>query len=275
VTALAMAENAVLLTFNTPIYWSGLQDPSDASQPALWSFQPVADSPVGQDGTAPRPVGSAAVTQVAPNQVLVTLDRPLTPSPAQYVAVGSPLVRSADQSQSLSPAYAQQGFVGVFKKLVVPDLNTPSGVATRDIASPVDRASILATGAPNPSFVSQLGTPVLDDTGDYATDSGLVGLKKRILRRILFTPGATLHLGTNYGAGAVGYGKKLNKGSNRNALAAACESQIAQEPDVNQVSVQVLTTTIPGLFTLQILVQSRYGKPFKLLAPVQTGGVSG
>jgi hypothetical protein len=273
VAALAVAENAVQLTFNQPLYWSGLLDPTDASQPALWRFQPLVDGPLGQDGTIARPVGAAAVSQVSGTTILVTLDRPLTPAPATYYAVASPLLQVADQSQSLNPAYGQQLFTSVFKKLVVPSLDAPSGVATRDIASPVGRESAVATGNPVPSNILQLGTPVLDDTGDYATDYGLVGLKKRVLRRILFAPGATLHLGPGYGAGALTYAKKLNRASNRSVLAAACEAQIAQEPDVAAVSVTIVTTQYPGLVNLVVLVQSRYGKGgFKLLVPVQQSG---
>jgi hypothetical protein len=269
VSAIAVAENAVQLTFNQAIYWSGLLDPTDASQPALWTFLPLAGGPAGQDGTAPRPVSAAAVSQVGDAAVIVTLDRPLTPSPGTYYAVASPLIQSADQSQSLNPAYAQALFTSVFKVLVPSSTQTPTGVATRDIAAPIGAQSVQSSRAPYPQNLLQLGVPVVDDTGDYATDVGLVGLKKRVIRRILFTPGSTLFM-TGFGAGAGTYAKRLASAANRSALAAACESQIAQDPEVASVSVQALFGSAPGLFTLAVLVRSRVGQAFKLLVPVST-----
>jgi hypothetical protein len=273
-SAIAVAENAVQITFNLPIYWSSLLDGTDASQPALWSFIPLVGgtAPIGRDGTPARPVSAASVEQVGTSgrSVIVTLDRPLTPSPATYYAVGSQQLQTADQTQSLNPAYSQQLFVGMFKKLVPPSTH-PSSVATRDIAAPYGAQSVQAARVPFPQNLLQLGVPVVDDTGDYATDIGLVGLRKRVLRRLLFTPGATLCLGATFGAGALSYAKKLASAANRASLAAACEAQISQDPEVASVSVHTqFTPNSPGLYSLVVLVQSRNaGQGFKLLVPVE------
>jgi hypothetical protein len=273
VAAVALAENAVQLTFSLPLYYSELLDPADASQPQLYSVVPTAGS-YGQDGAPARAVGVAAVAQGSVlgtrsgSVVVLTLDRPTTPSPALYAVQCAGLVDSS-QTKPLNPAAAGLQFGAVFKKLVPASLAVPTGVAGRDIASPDDLAAAQASGAP-PAYVPQLlGVPVPDGAGDYATDAGLVGLKKRVLRRIFFVPGVTLHL-RNYGAGAASYGKRLASAANRSDLARACEAQIALEPDVAAVSVATQPSAAsPGLFYLVVLVRSRStGQSAKLLVPV-------
>lgn len=276
IAALAVSENRVQLTFSRGVYFSALLDETDASRPQLFSFTPNLAGPTGQDGSAPQPVGAAAVAQAldasgapVPTTLLVTLDRPLTPAPSTYSVAASPLLQTSDQTQSLDPSGALAAFTAVYRKIVVPSLDAPTGLATRDIASPVDRASLQAANN-YPGGMYLLGVPAVVD-GDYATDVGLVNLKKRVLRRIFFVPGATMHLGGNYGAGALTYGKKLASAANRAALAAACEAQISLEPDVAAVSVQTqFSASSPGLFVLNVLVRSTTGKGFKLLVPVSS-----
>jgi hypothetical protein len=180
----------------------------------------------------------------------------------------SPLVIADSGGAPIAPEFSQGQFTGIFKQVVVPQLTSPSSLATRDFASPDSFSSAQASQVPNPSGLLTLGVPVIVN-GDYATDSGLTNLKKRILRRLLFIPGATVHL-TNYGAGVTTYGKRLASAANRLALASACESQIGQEPDVAAVSVTALMSSQqPGLFYLRILVKSRTtGQGMKLLVPV-------
>jgi hypothetical protein len=86
-TALAVvAENVFRVTFASPPYYSGLLDAGDVSNPALFTFTPVPNT-FGVDGNPTRPVSAAIVLPAAngdPNSVDVTVDRPMSPYPAQY-----------------------------------------------------------------------------------------------------------------------------------------------------------------------------------------------
>lgn len=272
-SALAIAENAVLLTFTMPIYFSELRDPSDASQPKLFTIATDTRS-VGLDGTIARPVSSAAVAladnpgMLSGAQVIITTDRPFTPFPSIYSVSCSSFIQNADQTQSIVSSGTVAQFQGTFKQIVTPTLNLPDAT-TSDIASPDGLISAIAANANYNSNQFVLGVPVIDASGDYATDSGLINTRKRIIRRILFNPGATVHLGNGYGVGATSYGKKLNSTSTRAKLAASTESQISQEPDVAAVSCIVQADkNNTGEFYLISLVKTRNGQSMRVTVPV-------
>jgi hypothetical protein len=268
-SAVASRENAVQLVFTKALYLSGLGDVRDGTQAKLYVITPDPLS-VGRDGTAPRAVSVVSVAAVAApgfpsgDVVELTLDRPMTPSPSTYnVAVSG--LWTADLLTPLDLSAATAQFSGCHKKLAIPSLAAPTP-APRDFANPQSLVDARAA-SPRPALVT-LGVAQVDDTGDYAYDSGLVGYKKRVLRRLLTTPGGFLHLGAGYGVGLLGYGKRLATAAARLRIAALAETQIAQEPETAAVKVTVVTSVSqPGLFTLVVLARTRSGQDAKLVVP--------
>ncbi len=271
-SALAVSENVVQLFFSVPIYYSGLYDIEDASNRALYTLTPVAGS-TGLDGTPAKPLNVASVTlgslsNTYTGQVLLlTTDRPMTPNPAQYVVQCSGLW-SADMSEPLLTTASSAQFNAVYKQIVSAQVQT---LSTRgDFANPQDLDAITSGITPAPQAI-QLGSFVVDDTGDYAVETGLVGYKKRILRRIIATPGAFLHLGNQYGAGVRLYGKKLGSATKRAQLTAAVETQVGLEPETAKVSVTTSwSADNPGLIYLVVLARTKTGRVLKVIAPVNT-----
>jgi hypothetical protein len=270
-SALASSENAVMVTFPLGIFCSGLLDPEDGLDPVHYSVQPVVGT-IGMDGTQARPVSPIVVTfpdvdsglPLDGSVLIVTLDRAMTPYPAQYT-IRVTGVFSEDLSEEITPTNVQ--FPAVYRQLVPPS-NTVQHVA-RDIANP---QTLIATGGlPANSANIVLGTFQYDTTGDYAFDDGMVAFKKRVFRRIISNPGGFLHLGQNYGVGIKSYGKLLGTPARKNQLVAAVESQLSQEPEVSKVLAQVLTSIQPGFFALAVIIALKTGGAVKYqgLYPMQ------
>lgn len=254
VFALAIAENVVMVQFNLPVYYSGLLDAGDASVPAHYTITPVVGT-IGLDGTPVQPVFVASVAQDTddPTTLFLTTDRPMTAFPALYTLSATGLI-SADMMSALDPTITFT-FFGLFKEIVIPTVELPS--PNKDIANPQSLVRTLA----NPYAPNQLGVFVLDDTGDFTTDSGLLSLKKRVWRRVMSKKGGFFHLGLSYGVGAPQMIKKLGVASRLQQLAADCEAQINQEPDVKKCSVQVVLDQLQaGLVRLNISIQTTAGQ---------------
>jgi hypothetical protein len=272
VSALAVSENVIQLTFSVPVYFSGLLDFQDASNRLKYTISPVVGS-VGIDGTAAKAVAAASVSLAGVSGVVtglnvyVTTDRPMTPNPAQYLITCQNLW-SADLSQQIVPGGNSAPFAGLYRVIAPPQLQTKS--QRGDIANPQDYDAVTSGITPNPTQI-QLGCFAIDSTGDYAVETGLTGYKKRILRRLLSRPGAFLHLGNRYGAGIRQYGKTLASAQNRSRMIAAAEQQVSLEPETEQVSVRSsLDQQNPGKSYLVILAKTRSGKVLRVLTPVTT-----
>lgn len=269
-TALAVSENVVQLTFSAPVYYSGLLDYPDASNRRRYGFNPVAGT-FGQDGTATKPVGVASVAVVrAPGQFLgqvldVTTDRPMTPSPGQYVVLVNGLF-GLDGVTPVNPSYVSATFTSVFKQLQPPQLATTS--PRGDVAMPQGQDEILAGLVPNPSAIT-LGSFVVAN-GDYATQAGIAEYKGRVFRRLVTTLDAFLHLaGRNYGAGLLGYGKRLGSAQTRTKLAGSIEQQVGMEPETAAVSCKTTPKPgSPGEYYLVLLAKTKFGTALKVVAPV-------
>lgn len=269
--AVASRENQVQLEFSRPIYFSGVLDAADASMISKYSIAPVAGT-VGLDGSACRPVRIVDVEleTSGPSQpgliVNLNLDRPMTPYAGSYRVTVTGIF-SADLSEMLIPDPSEVVFFGVFKNIDQPQLGTPTPI--RDIANVQTFQGALASGVPQPELLT-LGTLAYDDTGDYAFDERVTSFKKRMLRRIISTPGGFMHLGMGYGVGIKNFGKRLASAANRGTLAAQIEKQIAQEPETARVRANIVESNRPGLYRLQLLVKlrsgltSRYELPFPL-----------
>jgi hypothetical protein len=247
--ALAVRENVVQLTFSAPIYFSGVLDPGDGSDPSRYQLNPVAGTS-GMDGQPARSVAvvSAAVTGLGGAQIQVTVDRPFSPYGARYTvtAVG---VRDLI-GNLIAPGLGTQEFFGLYRQLATPSLDVI--VPSRDIANPQDRQALLD---PLPMYDPLvLGTIPVDDTGDYAFDEGITNTKKRIFRRVLTTANGFAHL-RDYGVGLATFGKRLGSAVVRQQLASEIERQVRLEPDVASCSAIVVPDTEkPGIFRVRMLV---------------------
>lgn len=248
--ALAIRENVVRIVFSTAVYFTGVLDPGDASNPS--SFVVVAvPGTFGMDEQPTRPVTAVGVrpSGLAGAQLDVTVDRPFSPAFSLYTVTA---VGIRDTSGGLiTPGAATQQFVGLYRELATPSLDT--SVPSRDIANPQTRSALLdPLPMTDPAI---LGTIPVDDTGDYAFDEGITNAKKRIYRRVLTTQDGFAHL-KNYGVGLANFGKRLGTVAVRQQLAAAIESQVHLEPDVSSVNAIVVPDVAnPGVFRVRMLVK--------------------
>ena len=260
----AVSENVLRVTFNAPVYYSGILDPGDASDPDLWQVTPV-DGTVGYDDVAARGVMVVTVTRpVLVNDAFgavldLTLDRPMTPWPAQYDVATAGTLFSADKSVTIPPAQAGTA-PALFRELARPD---PTGIAPgRDFSNPQTLAAAVDSTAAQPQ-VQVLGSFGYSSDGDYAIDSRDLGLLKRLQRRLFTKKNGFLHL-PGYGVGVFTYLKKLGRASARQQLAADCEAQFSLEPEVAQVQVlSYLDANFPNLVRLAVYIKKRDGRSVK------------
>lgn len=262
----AIAENVVRITFAVLPYFSGLLDQYDASLASCYSFTPLAST--GRDGNAARPVSALfAVVGAVENSIEVTLDRPMTPDPAQYQVA---ITGTADAG-TLTPIKTLIANFGAVARVFVPPQTDTAAAASKDFSNPSTLADLQSStvGLVVPQ-VSPLGTYPVDDSGDYAIDQGLTSYKKRILRRCItrkngfaFMPG--------YGVGIPQLGKRLQKSTVSGKVAADAQAQIGQEPETAAVSCTFApSASNPGLTYLKIKAQTRNGKPVNYAIPFAT-----
>lgn len=268
-TAIALAENLVQIQFTVPVYFSSLLDVGDASDPSHFVITPVAGT-TGMDGNAVRPVTVASVAQSTTDipagvafgaSLDLTLDRPMTPWPAQYSLVVSGVVAASDRAP-IDPGHSSATFPAIFKRIIPPSIDLPA--PTRDIANPSSLFG--AQGLPNPQNPALLGVFQVDDHHDYAIDSGLQSFKKRMYRRFVTKPGSFLHLGQSYGIGIPQEGKKLATASVQQRLSSQVETQLGQEPEVAACKCST-TNDVPGLVRFNVRVKLKSGKAFAYSVP--------
>jgi len=189
----------------------------------------------------------------------VWLDRAMSPFPALYslAVVGvanAALTQTSDPNEVLTFFGLQRGAVPNIASLALP---------SRDIANPSFDAARRAAG-PN----ATMGTFAVDGTGDYATDEGLLSLKKRIFRRLTTRKGAFAHEPT-YGTLFIDSVKRLASATLRVQLASDAEAQISQEPEVERCRVTLVADDASkGLFRYSILVKTRAGAAVRFDTPV-------
>lgn len=267
-SALAVRENVVRLTFNVAPKFTKLLDANDASNPDRFAFAPQA-SPVGLDGEPARAIRAARVEVAsvpgAFGSVLdVTIDRPMSPWPCRYLASVNQLV--SYDGALLGVGKTSAIFEAVYRQLRPQSVSTPT--PSRDIANPQTYSAQLDT-IPLAGDASLLGVIPIDASGDYAFDQGLTQLKKRIVRRLL-TPKGSFPALPNYGIGVPTFGKRLGVEGVRQQICADAESQIAQEPDVAGVRVSAVSDPLKPeitIFRIKVRVASsgdsvQYELPF-------------
>ena len=109
------------------------------------------------------------------------------------------------------------------------------------------------------SLSQLLGTIPVDGSGDYAFDSGLDQLKKRIFRRLVVRPGSFPAI-PQYGVGVLQFGKQLSTVGVRRRIADEAERQISSEPEVASCSVVAQTDPDnPSVTVFSIYVQTVTG----------------
>lgn len=248
---LATRENQVQLTFNEAPYLSNYLDLGDASDPRLFSVAPVSGG-VGLDGQAIQGVSPMQVIAGdASNQLRVWFDRAMSHYPCRYVITIANTVK-ASNGDALDPGFSSFTFNANRWLFVPPSLEAH---ARRDIANPQSFSGLQGTLA----LQANLGTYVVDASGDYSYDEGLQSLKKRIYRRLVTKYNGFAHL-PGYGVGLPFVLKKLGTASERARIVAEAEKQIRTEPDVLKCRVRFNQVPgAPGLFRMTILVRTRAG----------------
>lgn len=272
-SVLPIRENVIRLEFSVPLYFSILLDPPDASIPTKYVVTPVSGT-IGLDGDPVHPVNVAGVS--LPSVVAgilasdvgrfvdITLDRPMSPYPTRYTVTVTNIF-SADLVEALDPDPSSLSFDALFKKLEEPQIATTR--PSRDLAN-AQTGNAATSSLPDPEdTLLNLGSLRVDDSGDYAFDEGLVNFKKRIIRRLVTSPGKFAHL-PKYGVGIPDYGKRLAVSSVIASLAAQAEAQISLEPETSRVRVRpIVDPNTPGLVRFQIFVRPKSGEPQRFDVP--------
>ncbi len=263
--AVAARENAIQVEFSQKIYFSGVLDPKDASDVSNYTLTPVAGG-VAMDGSPVRPVNIVAaalvdVTGGAGRFLELTLDRPMSPWPCQY-SLGLNGIWLEDQSNAMPDT--EVVVAAVFKQLVKPSLDV--GIIARDIANPQTLSNAYSAQVPDPLNPNNLGTIVVDDTGDYASDDGNSAYKMRILRRAVTIPGGFVHLGDEYGVGIPSHGKRLAQAGVLGRLSSELEKQVGKEPETEKVVVRTGFNS-PGSVRFVILAKPKVGQALKFAMP--------
>lgn len=260
VSVTAAAENAVQVAFNLPVYFTGLLDTFDGSAPAVWS---LVGSGVGLDGQPARSVLVLAPSIDATGQVVtLTLDRPTSPYPCTY-GVLTTGVFTADFTQALKNlgSLLLLGTTpAAYRELTPAQQNVPA--PGRDLANPQTLAAAKASTIARPAQAA-LGSFGYSDDHDYAFDQGDEGLRKRLTRRTFCRKNGFAFL-RGYGAGVRDHAKKLGTAATRDRLAADCEAQYAQEPEVASSVVNLRPDpSRPGLYRLAVFVKKKTGQTLR------------
>lgn len=196
------------------------------------------------------PVAVVGVTEQTPGVLWrLTLSPPMTLGDVPYTVAfdpagsGLPISASCLSLEVVSPAAAP----------VVPEPITSLLASDQpfDIANP---QLIRDAGLVDPP---PLGQYQINDRGDFALDSRLQGLRKRILRRISTARGGFFHLP---GYGVAPEQKGVVRPSELQRLAADTKAQVEREPEVIRaiVSVQQLVRA-PNVVLLSVLARTTLG----------------
>ena len=250
-SAVAVRENAVLLTFDGALLYTGTLGPKDAARTGAYALSPVAGT-ADQHGDPARAVlvGRVDPAGLAGAAVLLWLDRALSGFPARYLAA-APGVYGAGGLPVDSSAQSAT-FYGV--RAERPVLATPEALAVgRDLANlqtPGALAEARAQGL-------TLGSYVADATGDYAFDAGETSYLKRVYRRLLARPGAFKHLPPDYGLGLLARSKRLATGQQRAELARDAAEQVRREPETAEASAQLVLVG-PNAYELRVKARTRF-----------------
>lgn len=261
-SAAAIRENLIRLTFSEAILYTRTGAPRDGSRRELYAVTPVAGT-AGFDGEAARPVLVGRVDAAGGGGTVLDLwlDRPVTHWPARYLAVAHGVYSTAGLPIDPSASSAALDGVRAGRRTLDPDRG--SVVIGADIAAPPTATAAQAANAEG----AVLGAYAVDSTGDFAFDAGLQSLGKRILRRLLASPGAYAHLPA-YGAGLRERVKRLASASERSRLVKLVEDQVRLEPEVQEVGAD-LAPLATNAWTLKLRVRTRFSQEATLSVPLR------
>lgn len=128
-----------------------------------------------------------------------------------------------------------------------------------DFANPFTERDAQMVGAPLSTFQTS-------SAGDYKLDSGLVGLRKRIWRRLTTQPGGFYHLPTSYGL--AWQEKGLIRSSQLFELQARAQQQALLEPDVIRASAAIRRdVSDPSVVILFLRATSQTGEEVEVGMP--------
>lgn len=261
-TAFAIRENMVRLTFPAPLYVTGLGDELDALDVSHYRVEAVLGG-TGLDGEPVREVRTISVLQPESDNASVMdlyVDRPFSRWPCEYV-VDVRRIYLADGTYVPGPIRIQFPGTKLAYETNAPDLYK----ASSDIANPTGLGALLDP-LPDPSEMS-LGSFAYDDNGDYAADTGLESLKKRVIRRAITARDGFLWL-PGYGVGLRQYGKRINGIALREKIRTELEDRISQEPDVAGVAVSLrYSDDAPEAVWFVARVQTTTGRQFEVGVP--------
>jgi hypothetical protein len=226
----AITANAVLVPYEGGIGNTNPRNPNSPLNPRNWAVAGV--DPQAQVRLPMR------VFAVAAGQTIPGL--PTATDTGFILVFDGILTQGAQYRLAVAPAGVEvtpaEGYVQEFAAVVIRcdaiqrDERDDDG-SMRDIANPYVSRDAL-------QFPPALGTYQITDSGDLANDDGETSLRKRIIRRVTATVGDFFHL-PGYGAGIAPMVKQLQRIDTLNRMAAKVKAQVAKEPEVTQVSVQV------------------------------------
>jgi len=264
-SAFAIRENCVRLTFDAPIFYNRTLSPRDGSRRQLYGIVPVA-STASYDGETARPVIVGRVDAAGGGGALLDLwlDRPLTGYPARYLASAAGVYGASGLPIDASAASAT--FDGVRAGKPRRSATDGSLVIGADIALPQTEAAALLARASG----ALLGSYAVDATGDFAFDAGIQSLIKRILRRLFAQPGAFAHLGPTYGMGLGSQVKQLATPTRRGAIAKEAGRQAGLEPEVAEAAATIRQIGRDA-WELRLQCRTRFGQSFGFGVPLPAG----
>lgn len=261
VTALALRENLVRLTFDQPVYFTNVLDPGDASNVVRYALAAKSDT-IGSDGMPPRGVLPALAEHPSPAVIDLWTDRKMSPYPSRYIVALNGLLADV----TLDPlGVSQKEFYGLRAGVPVP--SPDRAVSNADLANPQTLSGALDPLALPTSAV--LGTLPVDDTGDLAKDEGLASYKKRVIRRLTTRKGRFKHAPT-YGTLMLESVKLLARPGLLQSLAADAEDQIRQEPETIAVKVQIVAQGSIAFY--RIRVRCSFGQTVDMTVPISITG---
>jgi hypothetical protein len=267
IAGVAIGENRIRLEFTSEPYYSGLFDLYDASDARRFEIRAIKTT-IGADGASARDVTVAQVSRVLgeSTKLDLTLDRSMTPYPAQYTIIATGVAAKPGVFVLIDSNFTTITLFANYRELNRPVIDL--GAKNRDFAMPQTRSAMFDP-LPDPNNALNLGTYVIDDTGDYAFDEGIVSFKKRVLRRCFSRPLSFAHM-PDYGVGVQTFGKRLQTLATQSDLVSAIEEQISREPEVSQVKAALIPrANKPGLFYIRILARLKSGKGLRFDVPLE------
>ena len=272
VSALAIRENVVRLTFNEAPIFTGILDPNDGSDSERYVITPVVGTM--PDGSNPRAVTPIIVTRVRETMALgliidVTVDRPFSGYPGRYLVAVNQLI-SSESGVLLDPLHSALLFDGLVQVSTPKTLDV--AVPIRDFANP-QTLSALLDPLPNPTNVELLGSIPTGGDGDYAFDEGITSYKKRLFRRLTSAKNRFAHL-PGYGLGPGAKLKQLGKQSVRAMFEADARQQVMEEPETIEASANLIADpAAPGLYRLRLRIKCKLSAdPLDLSVPFSVNG---